>query len=162
MASFSAQVQDAFDGMKGALEVILKESAQELAETAQTTVNAGGNLPIDTGFLRASLMASTASAPSIDPNAKPPKDAGPGSIPLNTGQIEAVIAGLELGEPLYLAWTAAYARRLEYGFTGGDSLGRYYSTRGYGFTRLAAQQWPQIVDRVARRLSAKIAFSTLS
>jgi hypothetical protein len=49
-----------------------------------------------------------------------------------------------------------YARRLNYGFTGTDSLGRQYNQRGYFFVDLAAQRWQQIVTANVNRLRTAV------
>lgn len=157
MASFAAQVSGWVNGVKGASEAILKQSAQELINEAQTPRAQGGRMRVDTGFLRASLMASTTAMPQIDPTAKPLGE-GETYTPGDT-VIEAVIAGAELGETIYIGYTAAYALRREFGFTGFDSLNRYYNEPGDAFVRTAAQNWPEIVRRVEKQLSARLAFS---
>ena len=157
--SFAASVADWVHEVEGANEAIWRESVQELAHELDVTVPQGGNVPIDTGFLRASLMASTAMMPVIEATSRPPSSAGPGSYGPSAGQVEAVIAGADLGETIYLGYTAAYALRQNYGFTGADPLGRHHSPSGHLFVERAAQKWPTIVDRVSQRLSAKLAFS---
>lgn len=142
--SFTAQIEERVRAYERRLIATAHGSAQELAETAKKTIPQGGNLPHDTGNLRRSLMASTASMPTMSSN-------GNQEFADNAAQIEAVIMGWELSTPLFLGWGAAYARRMEYGFQGTDSLGRTYNQQGFGFTRLAAQQWQQIVSRNAQR-----------
>ncbi|WP_260854986.1 HK97 gp10 family phage protein [Mesorhizobium amorphae] len=53
MASFAAQVGSWANKVDGALEAVFKESAQELVNELNKLA------PVDTGFLRSSLMAST-------------------------------------------------------------------------------------------------------
>jgi hypothetical protein len=150
MAGFAAQVADWVNEVEGAAEAIFKESVQELVATAQSRV------PVDTGYMKNSLLGSTAMMPPIDPKAAPVA----GSAHPYTGtEISAVISGLELGQTLWLGYTAAYAARLEYGFNGIDSLGRVYNQKPLGFVRLAAQDWTNIVQRQSQRLSASLAFS---
>lgn len=43
------------------------------------------------------------------------------------------IAGMDLGDYLTFAWTMAYARRIEYGFTGTDAAGRTFQQPGWHF-----------------------------
>lgn len=95
----------------------------------------GGNMPVDTGFLRASLMAST----------KMPKPRGGApeegkTYSFDEGQVALVIAGAEIGDTLYAVYGANYARAVEYGHNGAPDR---------GFVRLAAQQWQGIVAEVA-------------
>lgn len=95
----------------------------------------GGNMPIDSGYLRASLMAST----------KMPKPRGGApeegkTYSFDEGQVALVIAGAEIGDTLYAVYGANYARAVEYGHNGAPAR---------GFVRLAAQQWQGIVAEVA-------------
>jgi hypothetical protein len=71
------------------------------------------------------------------------------------GVVELVILTANLGDTIYIGWTAAYAMRMEYGFQGPDSLGRVYNQPGNGFARSAAQNWPKIVDRVVAQVKAR-------
>ncbi|MGX1096518.1 HK97 gp10 family phage protein [Amorphus sp. MBR-141] len=157
--SFAASVADWVHETEGALEAIWRESANEMIKELDVTKEQGGNVPIVTGFLRASLLASTSMMPEINPAAKPPKGAGEGSFGSNASNIEAVIAGAEFGQTLFVGYTAAYAARMEFGFTGSDALGRYYSQPGNLFVTRAVQRWPAVVNRVSQRLSARISFS---
>jgi hypothetical protein len=103
-----------------------------------------GNIPVDTGFLRASLLASTSSMPLIEASAHPEEGK---SYAYNEGEIEAVISGAEIGETLYFGYTAAYARAAEYG---------YKSRAPRRFVALAAQRWQEIVDQKASELKGRL------
>lgn len=64
---------------------------------------------VKTGFLRASLMASTSQMPSINLMAKPSDDAPDNSFaPDPTATL--VIAGADIGHSIFLDFTAAHAR----------------------------------------------------
>ncbi|MDB5617468.1 HK97 gp10 family phage protein [Tardiphaga sp.] len=115
------------------LLAVFRMSAQDVVSEMQKPVGAGGNMPIDFGFLRASIRASNDSMPQIDPSAK-----GGAPAVYNPREVNLVIAGTELGQPLYIGYTAAYATYLEYGTS---------KMAPRAFVRLAAMQWPQIVDR---------------
>ena len=107
-----------------------------------TPRSAGGRLRVDTGFLRASLMASTAAMPSISPTARPVEG---GKYVYNEGQVEAVIAGAEVGDTLYSGYTASYAAAREFGARGQPPD---------AFVRMAAQNWGMIVDRNTAKVKA--------
>jgi hypothetical protein len=142
--TFAAQVADWVRKVEGAEERLFKESVEVLADKAQVPRSEGGRMRINTGFLRASLMASTSAMPLIDPKKVPVKGQ---TYSYDAGVIEAVIAGSELGDTIYLGYTAAYAGHREYG------------ARGQGpdaFVRTAAQQWPQIVDEKAAELKSRL------
>ncbi len=141
MASFSATVSDWVTAEKARQTAVFRASVQEFVSQAQVTVPAGGNMPISTGFLRASILISREGPPISRADGQP--EAGK-AYPEN-GQVALVIAGAEIGETIYGAWSAAYAKRMEYGFVGTDSLGRQYNQVGFGFVAKAAQKWPEIV-----------------
>lgn len=111
-----------------------------------------GNLPVDTGFLRASLVATPGKiAPSLSTNNMSGR-----SKTYNPSAINAVIATATLDQGINFVYTAAYAARIEYGFDGTDALGRHYSQRARRFVGLAVQRWPQIVSRSARQLEYRV------
>lgn len=139
---FSAAVAAWAEKVPEAVEAVFKESTKEVVREMQTPRAAGGRLRVDTGFLRASLLASTASMPSINPNAKPIDGR---TYSYNEGQIEAVIAGAEIGDTLYFGYTAAYAAAREYGARGQPAD---------AFVRLAAQNWQMTVDRNVAKVKA--------
>lgn len=111
-------------------EAIIKKSSERLAEKANTSRFKGGNTPVDTSFLINSLHASIGTLPSGE-SVKP---SGYAVQEWNPASVTVVINGLELGDMLYLGWTAEYAPRME---------------NMYGFARLAAQDWQQIVSETA-------------
>jgi len=147
--AFGAEVGAWADEAKERLLAVYKASAQELVEVMLTTRPAGGNMPIDTGFLRQSLVASTSAMPSTNPNAVPRPGGSYGANPA----VNAVIATLGFGDTLFLGFVAAYAMRQNYGFTGTDRLGRHYSQRGHLFVEKAVQRWPEIVAAMQAQLS---------
>lgn len=63
------------------------------------------------------------------------------------------VASAVLGDSVTLGFQANYARRMNYGFVGQDSLGRTYNQAGNHFVEHAAAMWPQFVDRAAREVS---------
>jgi hypothetical protein len=142
--SFSTAVAQWADKVEGAVEAIFKEATQEVVEEMQKPVGQGGRMRVDTGFLRASLLASSTSMPAINASAKPVEG---GAYTPDCGQIEAVIAGADIGDTLYFGYTASYAGYREYGANGQPAD---------GFVRLAAQSWPIIVDRKAAELKARL------
>ncbi|MDX0753914.1 HK97 gp10 family phage protein [Sinorhizobium medicae] len=142
--SFSAAVAQWADKVEGAVEAIFKESAQEVVEEMQKPVGQGGRMRVDTGFLRASLLASSTAMPAINAGASPAEGS---TYAPDFAQIEAVIAGADIGDTLYFGYTASYVGYREYGANGQPAD---------GFVRLAAQNWPLIVDRKASELKARL------
>lgn len=133
--SFAAQVSEWCQQVEGAAEAVFQTAAQTVANEVRTAVAEGGRMPVKTGNLRRSLMASTSAMPTIKPEQTTFSDSG----------VELVIAGAELGSTVYLGFQAAYAARMNYGFVGEDSLGRVYNQTGFGFVDAVAQRWPAIV-----------------
>ena len=100
---------------------VARQSTQDVIRIAQTPVAQGGNLPVDTGFLRNSLVTELRGA-----------TVGEGADSYILG-----ISRLQLGDPFEVAWTAEYA------------IARHYMVgvgQGGGLFRdHAAQQWQTIV-----------------
>lgn len=140
--SFAAQVSGWVRETKERREAVHKESAQRIVGIMQTPRGAGGNLRVDTGFLRASLLATTGSAlPStVD------QPAGGGSFSYDAGQINLTIAGAEISQPLTFVYTASYARPREYGARG---------QAGDRWVALAAQRWGQVVAEVCTEAKSR-------
>ena len=91
-----------------------------------------------------SLLASTSAMPSTGgPDAK------------YSGQdVGLVTAGLQLDQTVWLGYQAIYARRLNYGFVGQDSLGRNYNQAGAHFVEGAIAEWPSIVASAISKIKA--------
>lgn len=102
-----------------------------------------GNLPVDTGFLRASLVATLGKTPSGELRDNPTGRART----YNAAKINATIAQATLESGISFAYTASYAYYVEMGARGRS---------GRRFVALAVQRWPQIVSRSARSLEARI------
>lgn len=144
--SFGATVSAWVAEKKTRMVAVRNESVQRTIEIAQTPRGKGGNLRVDTGFLRASLMFAAGDANfTLRENPKP--DAPKGSLDsYNPGQLTLILAGTPLGKPIVAVWTANYARPREYGARG---------QAGDRWVGLAAQQWLRIVDEVSREAQAR-------
>lgn len=143
--SFAATISEWARETEGALETVFQTAAQTVANEVRNPVAEGGRMPIKTGNLRRSLMASTSEMPTIKPEKTQFTDSG----------LEMVIAGAELGSTVYLGFQAAYAARMNYGFVGEDSLGRVYNQAGFGFVDAVAQRWPQIVQEAEAKVRTR-------
>jgi hypothetical protein len=140
--SFTAEADAWVRETEERMLAVFRHSVQLLDREMLATIGEGGNMPIDTGFLRASRMASTEGPAIMREDAVPV----PGrAYPPNDGQIVTLLTNLKIGQSVWLTFVAAYARRQEYGFNGQDALGRTYKQAGRGFVRLAAQSWAAIV-----------------
>lgn len=139
---FSAAIEQF--GLKTMADVLTvrNESTERVVEAMQRHRNAGGRMRVKTGFLRASLMASTNMMPVIRESAKPAEN---GAYTWDGGSISLVIAGATLSDSIYLGYTASYAAHREYGARGQEPD---------AFVRTAAQQWQGIVASVAAEVRA--------
>lgn len=140
MGEFMAEINAWTRKSEARMTAVFRQSAQTVAETVKTTRDRGGYMRVKTGFLRASLMASTSQMPGINPMAQPADDAADNSYPEDSN-VTLVIAGADPGETIYLGFTANYARLREY---------------EDGFVRLTAQQWPQIVEASAKLIKSRV------
>lgn len=145
--SFAAQVGKWGEKADGALTAVFRESAQELvsqldqllADTVyEQPQTAGYNR---TGFLRASLMASTDAMPTLS-------RANPGvPVPADLGDVILVINGADLGDTIYLGYTANYAAYVHYGAQGNTPR---------PWVTLVAQRWQTIVDAKAAEVKQRL------
>lgn len=124
MSTFTAQIKAFADKSKEKVEAVIKKSAREVFSTAQTPKAMGGRMPVDTGFLRNSLIAQLNGA----------------TVSGGTDAYTLAIAGAEAGDVIFGGWTANYARHMEYGTS---------KTPGNFYMLSAAQQWQAIVARNA-------------
>ena len=144
--TFVVQVDEWVLKTKQRTEAVIKASAQDVIELMQTPVKRGGNMPIDTGFLRASLRVNL-TGPVPMANANPYVEAN--SAPEYNGAVAvAAIAGLDVGKTLWATYGAEYAAHVNYGVNG--RVGRQ-------FVGLAAQKWGSIVHKNVVALKATVA-----
>jgi hypothetical protein len=137
---FKALVGDWVAETKERTEAVFKESAQRIIEVMQTPVAGGGNLPVDTGFLRASLQA-TLGEPAFPVTENPG-----GSFSYDAGTVSLVIADAKITDTITAVYGANYAIFVNYGTS---------RTPARRFVDLAAQQWPRIVEEVAADARAR-------
>jgi len=121
------------------IDAVLKDATQSVIAVAQQTKAKGGRMPVDTGNLRNSLQSSIAGGASGE------------------GESSHILVAplMKGGDVATFTWTAEYARRVNNGFTGADSLGRNYTQVGAHFVEGAVDQWPAIVRASIRK--AKVA-----
>lgn len=129
---FAAQVSDQVRMVQRRMEAVMKSSTLDVIERTQIDVEDGGNMPVVTGFLRASGQASF--------------DGMPSGLPREGDQwdVEDVILEIErmeIGKTFYFGWTANYA---------------IYMEDRYSFLYLATQKWQSIVDKNAQRAVREI------
>lgn len=142
--AFAAQVSAWVRKTKARQEAVYKGSAQAVVKIMQTTRSEGGNLRRDTGFLRASLVATTGGTlPSV--TFKPD---GVETFAYDAGPVNLIISGAEIKDPVSVVYTANYARPREYGSRGQP---------GDRWVGLAAQRWPQVVEQECAKAKASVA-----
>lgn len=133
MASFAEAVGSWASATERRLSAVHKRAIEKLAMEMTRTRAEGGNVPVDTGNLYRSLLASTTAMPKT------------AEAPFAGSNVPSVIATLRMNDTLWLGFQAKYARRQEFGFVGADSMGRVYNTPGNHFVSRAIAMWPQIV-----------------
>lgn len=154
--SFAAAVGDWCTKAEHALEMVFRESAEELARQVDAELEmmvygtrAGGvetALPRRsgykrTGFLRASFMASKTAMPLMN------RDKPGHTVPADIGPVVLVINDAELGETIYLGYTARYAAFVHYGARGAQPR---------QWVMLVAQRWESIVAAKASEVRTKL------
>ncbi|MET0375644.1 MAG: hypothetical protein ABW128_15480 [Rhizorhabdus sp.] len=135
------------------LTALLRNSVQAFAAEVSKTIPNGGRVPVKTGNLARSLVVDN----------KPPVQTEEAA----TGGYSLGIANIKPGEKIYVGFTAKYAARMNYGYVGTDSLGRYYGSAqavitsgysnraGYGFVEAAVSKWPSLVAAEAAKIAGK-------
>lgn len=138
--SIKLQVEKWAAKAKEAPMVVVKETIQEMNNWIIPTS------PFKTGYLRGSYFAALNQIP-----------AGKGAIGREaSAAVNAVLVGMKAGDKYYMGNTAAYARRLELGFVGTDSLGRTYNQRGRFWVLNVVSQAPAISNRIAESVAARL------
>ena len=112
---------------------VAQMAVSRMANDAGEPIAKGGRMPVDTGFLRASVDAEVGRMPSGQS-----KNTSNAPVAYTGAGLTASILrwNAASGEPLYIGWVAQYARPMEY---------------KYGFMRGAAEKWDGYVDGIARR-----------
>jgi len=142
MAKFGAQVEKLAKRYEGRMRAIARTAVQDTVSMAQRPKNSGGHMPIQTGFLRASIQAAIHDMPS-----GPTGNEGGHGGRRKFSSMENV-AGEPVsvtllrwhpnnGDPLFVGWTANYARYME---------------AKYGFMRLAAGKWESTVKKAVMKV----------
>ena len=143
--SFAASVGAWVAETKQRTLAVRNEAAQRIVEEMQTPGPSvaypgggqGGHLPVDSGFMRASLIAiNGVSLPSQRMN-----PGGEQKYTYDDGQTSLVIADAAITDTLTFVYSAAYARKME---------------EKYAFVRLAAQNWQRVVTEVVADVKSRV------
>lgn len=138
--SFAASVGKWASQSTERISAVHKRSIELLADEMRRTKPFGGRVPVDTGNLARSLRAEKGRMPSTEDGSFTSQDVG------------LAVATLKPGEAIYLGYKAKYARRMNYGFVGSDSLGRVYNQQGNYFVEGAIAEWPSIVNKAVSEI----------
>lgn len=140
MTRFSAAVGAWASATEKRLSAVHKKAVEKLAMEMTRTRAEGGNVPVDTGNLYRSLLASTTGMPKTAEG------------PFAGSNVPSVIATLRMNDTVWLGFQAKYARRVNFGFVGADALGRVYNQQGAHFVERAIAMWPQIVRKAVEEV----------
>lgn len=133
-----ANLDDFVTATEDRMLAVVQTSIERVCEIAQTPIQQGGRMPVDTSALRNSFQSSLNGSTSLT---------GPESYVLVIGQ-------LEIGDTANFGWTAAHAARQNYGFVGEDKLGRSYNQSGKHFLENAVGQFRRVVAEETEKLKA--------
>lgn len=147
-STFSAAVDAWVKKSERRIETVFKEAAQdvisEMQEVGPSKANpdsAGtGHMPVQTGFLRASLQAGLNTPPN-EMVFRPPPETAEQRANYQPEPVALVISGAKVTDKIYATYGAVYARRME---------------AMYGFVRLAAQNWQSIVSKRAAIVKSRV------
>jgi len=143
--SFEAKVTAWVRASKERMVAVRNDAAQEIISIAQkpgpsvaNPANSGGGaMPISTGYLRSSLVATIGTdLPALQDNPNPD-----GKFSFDQSTVNLTIAGADINAPITAAYSARYARVME---------------NRYAFVRLAVQQWPRVVAQSAAAAEAYV------
>lgn len=154
---FSTQIGKLTDAYKNKMDDLVRAATFDLFETiVKTTPGPGNSIQkkpapgTPTGFLRGSWYVSIGDNPGGEKKGRPDPSGGATIASINAGLTKA-----KAGDTIYFLNAAKYALRLEFGFVGTDSLGRYYNQAPRAFVRGAAAQFPRILAEAAQRIASK-------
>lgn len=139
--TFVAELKDWAARFPGKMDALARQTSQQVSENVITST------PVDTGFLRSSWQ------PSLEKPASAEGAAGKQDQAL--AAVSLTVAGMKAGQVYYLTNNAAYAKRIEFGFAGQDSLGRIYDQSGRFMVTDNVKRWPSVVEAVAKDLGLK-------
>lgn len=125
MATFTADLQRFADLTEDKMKRVAQASIQDVVQIAQTPVAQGGDMPVDTGTLRNSLVSDLDGA----------------QVAQGDDSYALAVAQLQIGQVARFGWAAEYARPRHYMVGVGQGGGLWRDK--------AAEQWQSIVERNA-------------
>lgn len=134
---FIAQINAFLDKAQARQDAIVRAVAEDcLARVKELT-------PVKTGYLRANWAITLGNDPA------------PIEGPRNDGSLSA-IAQIHAGVSFTVTNATVYARRIEEGFVGEDSLGRHYDQKGAHMLQQTITELPQIIARAVERVNREM------
>lgn len=130
MSDFAADIKKWVAKTKQNAELVFQNVAQE------TLTRIKERTPVKTGYLRANWVVTTS------------PDAIPVQGTKDEAALNAEISDAKIGETIFIVNPVVYARRIEYGFNGKDSLGRSYHQMGHHMVAQTMAEIKNIVDKV--------------
>jgi hypothetical protein len=124
--------------LKNFTKKVWQESVIRLMDEMQLPVGAGGNMPVQTGFLRSSLQVGL--LPVAENSMSRPSKTG--SYEWDSSFSHDVVRQSKVGETIYMGYAADYAAKAEF---------------MHGFQRLAVQNWPAIIRETVNDLRSSFA-----
>jgi hypothetical protein len=142
MEAFAADINEFVSATKKRMRAVTADATQAVIKEAQTPISKGGNMPIDTGFLRNTGQISYNGLP-VGPSSLPKPEEGKDIPVLAQGQSDAVVSlgGWTADTDIWFGWTAEYA---------------VYQESINGFLRLAVSGWSGFVADASKRLQERI------
>ena len=139
--TFIAELRNFAQRFPQKMDALARQTCQQVSE------NVIKDTPVDTGFLRSSWQPSIGQPESAKGSA--------GNEAQAQAQINLTIAQMRAGQVYYLTNNAVYAKRIEFGFVGQDSLGRNFNQQGRFMVTDNVKRWPVVVESVTKDLGLK-------
>ncbi|WP_152986772.1 hypothetical protein [Pseudovibrio sp. POLY-S9] len=152
---FAKQVGAWAKDIPEALEVVYKESLQRLSHAADDRLGEQLRSEQDkrkkaiTNFLRSSAVMRI-NQPLGDVT-EPAKGGA-----YSPAEFDSTLASVKFGDSVTFGFTAVYAMRYHFGFSGVDSLGRNINQPARPFLQLEAQNWQKHVEAAAKEVKARL------
>lgn len=136
---FKASIDKWVADTEDKIMAVVKNSIEDLVEDANKPVKAGGRMPVDTGFLRASSASAINHLPEGETRGRHRKKNENGVIyPYDSSvSLLGVLPKFKMGDVFYFGWTAEYANKMNI---------------KYGFLDSACQKWADFINNNVRRL----------
>ena len=119
---------------------VLPRAVIAMAQLMATTIPEGGRTPFLTGNLRNSVTISTGGPPNR----------GGQELRYTRQDFSGMGPSIAAAGQASISYRAIYAHRVNYGFVGEDSLGRFYNQAGQGFHEATVAKWPTVLASVVK------------